>query len=114
MVDNERLADDQGSITNQRPELWQEINRAWFSQSCRTISSVDGCTLNSSASQAVDAILVIRDWLLPEEKDPPVGEGEPWPMAYQQMSDAKWEQRQVLRAMLTAEAEKAARGNDNV
>lgn len=54
-------------------------------------------------------IRAVRDWLAPDEAEPPVGEGEPWPQAYQQRSDAMWEQRQVLRALLTAEADRAER-----
>ena len=52
----------------------------------------------------------LHDWLVPEEPEAPAGDGEPWPQSYQQRSDAMWEQRQALRALLTAEADRAERG----
>lgn len=56
-------------------------------------------------------IRAVADWLVPEEPEPPAGDGEPWPQAYQQRSDAMWEQRQTLRQRLLAEADRAERGD---
>jgi hypothetical protein len=40
--------------------------------------------------------------VVPEQSEPPCGEGEPWPQSYQLMADSKWEQRQKTRAELLA------------
>lgn len=50
------------------------------------------------------------DWLIPEETEPPVGDSEPWPAAYQARSDAMWEQRQLLRHTIISEAARAEKG----
>lgn len=44
----------------------------------------------------------LADVVVPEQHEPPCGEGEPWPPAYQHMSDAKWEQRQQTRSEILA------------
>jgi len=52
------------------------------------------------------ALRAAADQVLPEQSEPPCGEGEPWPQSYQLMADSKWEQRQKTRAeLLTIAAE---------
>jgi hypothetical protein len=48
------------------------------------------------------ALRAAADQVVPEESEPPCGEGEPWPRGYQLMADSKWEQRQKTRAELLA------------
>ena len=51
---------------------------------------------------AAATIRAAVDRVLPEQPEPPSGEGEPWPQSYQLMSDFKWEQRQQTRTELLA------------
>jgi hypothetical protein len=48
------------------------------------------------------ALRAAADQVVPEQFEPPAGEGEPWPRDYQLMSDSKWEQRQHIHAQLLA------------
>ena len=48
------------------------------------------------------ALRAVADQVMPEQSEPPCGEGEPWPQSYQLMADSKWEQRQKTRAELLA------------
>ena len=48
------------------------------------------------------ALRAAADQVVPEQSEPPCGEGEPWPQSYQLMADSKWEQRQKTRAELLA------------
>lgn len=48
------------------------------------------------------ALRAAADQVVPEQSEPPCGEGEPWPQSYQLMADSKWEQRQKTRADLFA------------
>ena len=53
--------------------------------------------------RCVAAVLkVLADQVAPHQSEPPCGEDWPWPPAYQQMSDAKWEQRQQIRSEILA------------
>ena len=47
-------------------------------------------------------ICALRDWLVPREDAPPPAGYPSW---------GKWQERQRLRALLTAEAERAERGD---
>jgi hypothetical protein len=49
--------------------------------------------------------------VVPEQFEPPAGEGEPWPRDYQLMSDSKWEQRQHIHAQLLAIAAELEAGH---
>jgi len=46
------------------------------------------------------ALRAAADQVVPEQSEPPCGEGEPWPQRYQLMADSKWEQRQQTRIQL--------------
>lgn len=48
------------------------------------------------------ALEALADQVVPEQYYPPCSEGEPWPLAYQHMSDSRWEQRQQTRSEITA------------
>jgi len=48
------------------------------------------------------ALRAVSDQVVPEQSEPPCGEGAPWPQSYQLMADSKWEQRQKTRAELLA------------
>ena len=48
------------------------------------------------------ALRAAADQVVPEQSEPPCGEGEPWPQGYQLVADSKWEQRQKTRAELLA------------
>ena len=48
------------------------------------------------------ALRSAADQVVPEQSEPPCGEGEPWPQSYQLMADSKWEQRQKTRDELLA------------
>jgi hypothetical protein len=61
----------------------------------------DDC-LNESRWIAAAALRAAADQVVPEQSEPPCGEGEPWPQSYQLMADSKWEQRQKTRAELLA------------
>ena len=56
------------------------------------------------------ALEAVADQVVPEEVEPPCGETEPWPQAYQLMSDAQWEKCQQLRSEILAIAAEL-RGN---
>lgn len=82
-----------------KPPLWQVMHTAH-----NKVADPFGCAMR--AAYAAE-IVALTDTILPEELEPPCGERKPWPQAYQQMSDAKWEQRQQLRQLLLDEAAKA-------
>jgi hypothetical protein len=46
------------------------------------------------------ALRAAADQVVPEQSEPPCGEGEPWPQSYQLMAGSKWEERQKTRAEL--------------
>lgn len=82
-----------------KPPLWQEIDRAWWS-----LVNTDEPHCDPPASdQAACVIRAVRDWLVPEETMPS-DELSSW--------DRLWE-RQRLRALLTAEADRAERGDQS-
>lgn len=62
----------------------------------------------SMGEMAAAQILAVRDWLVPEEKQPPqrmdTGGWNSW------HDKLCWEERQRLRTLLTAEVERAERG----
>ena len=92
------------SLIPSRPLLWWLLLEA-FANRAKELGLSWTCRDSIAAE-----IRALRDWLVPEEPEAPAGDGEPWPQSYQQRSDAMWEQRQQLRAILTAEAERAERG----
>ena len=57
------------------------------------------------------ALRALADQVVPELSEPPCGEDWPWPPAYQQMSDAKWEQRQQIRSEILAIANELEKGD---
>lgn len=79
-----------------RPPLWREIDDAWWS----LVDVKEPCNPPPN-DQAACVIRALRDWLLPEEGPRP------------DLSHAgtRWDERQRLRALLTAEAEIAERGD---
>lgn len=88
-------------MADPRP-LWEVIEQAWW-------SSVDTENLHCSppaSDQAAYVIRAVRDWLVPEEQEPENAfEAEGYvPMRLR-------EDRQRLRALLTAEADRAERGD---
>jgi hypothetical protein len=48
------------------------------------------------------ALRAAADRVVPEQFEPPAGEGEPWHRDYQLMSNSKWQQRQHVRAEFLA------------
>ena len=76
--------------------LWELMQDAYMSAAI-----APGRHANECYAAEIEAL---AQWLVPEEPEPPCGEGEPWPAAYQAMSDAKWEQRQQIRQRLLDEA----------
>ena len=97
--------------TPNRPPLWREIDDAWW-------SLVDTGDLHAAppepdsmvklSDQAACVIRAVRDWLLPEEPPPhrgmrPGGTN----LTYQETLSVE---RQRLRALLTAEADRAEKG----
>jgi hypothetical protein len=57
---------------------------------------------NFYSSYTAAMLRALADQVVPESLEPPCGEDWPWPPAYQQMSDAKWEQRQHTRSEILA------------
>jgi hypothetical protein len=88
-----------------RPPLWRLMADAYAEATNSTVRDFDVIATGNAAE-----IRALADAVVPDEPEPPTGEREPWPQAYQQMSDAKWEQRQRIRALLLAEAERAEEG----
>jgi hypothetical protein len=69
-----------------------------------------GIVYNWEAGLAT-AIRAAVDRVVPEQRESPAGEGEPWPRDYQLMSDSKWEQSQQIRTELLAIAAELDGGN---
>ena len=86
-----------------RPPLWREIDDAWWS----LVDTNEPCNPPPN-DQAACVIRALRDWLVPEEAEPtgmrPCGD------TYSAQSIKRGE-RQRLRALLTAEADRAERGD---
>ena len=80
--------------TPNRPPLWRVMKKAWET----TTPDYDG-------SYAAE-IRALRDWLVPETPNP--GEVEFWP---DDDAEREWQYSQRLRALLTAEADRAERGD---
>jgi len=64
--------------------------------------SWDADPFEMDARALAAALRAAADQVVPEQFEPPAGEGEPWPRDYQLMSDSKWEQRQHIHAQLLA------------
>lgn len=63
----------------------------------------DSSAVPPTADELAAAVCeALADVVVPEQHEPPCGEGEPWPPAYQHMSDSKWEQRQQTRSDILA------------
>ena len=62
----------------------------------------NGCIRCVNRLATAAALRAAADQVVPEQSEPPCGEGEPWPQSYQLMADSKWEQRQKTRAELLA------------
>jgi hypothetical protein len=90
-----------------QPPLWRDMVHAYDNAPVPSRGAPDDWTDRQGYAAE---ILAVRDRVVPEEHEPPAGDGEPWPQAYQQRSDAMWEQRQAIRALLTIEAARAEAG----
>ena len=87
--------------SEQKPSLWRALHSVF----------ADWATYPQPPRKLWSAlVLALADWLVPEETEPPVGDGEPWPASYQARSDAMWEQRQLLRPTLISEVKRAETG----
>ena len=91
-------------MTQEREPLWQVMADAYAKA---TDSNIRDSALIACGNAA--EIRALRDWLVPEESDPS-------PEGTQADSFAiadwyRWHERQRLRALLTAEAERAERGD---
>ena len=75
-----------------RPPLWEVLRRAYDTSPLAPMDADDDWTDRHGYAAEIRAV---RDWLVPEE-GPPAG--------------AYWSERQRLRALLTAEADRAERG----
>jgi hypothetical protein len=71
-----------------------------------------GLQMDDLRENVAAALKAAADQVVPEQSEPPCGEGEPWPQSYQLMADSKWEQRQKTRAELLAIAAELEGGND--
>ena len=89
------------SETN-RPPLWKVVDEAWWS----LVNTEEPHISPPASDQAACVIRALRDWLAPEEPDP--AEIEFWPDAE---AERDWQHNQRLRALLTAEADRAERGD---
>lgn len=79
---------------NDRPPLWKVVDQAWWG-----LVNTDEPHCDPPASdQAACVIRAVRDWLVPEE-------AEPWGKAQSEC--------QRLRDLLTAEADRAVRGDQS-
>lgn len=79
--------------TPDRPPLWRAMSGAW---SARVIAGRPDADRLATAAE----IRAVRDWLVPEEEAPADFPG--W---------LRYRERQFLRAQLTAEADRAERGD---
>lgn len=77
-----------------RPPLWQVLMNA----------GDPPCTMQEMAAAQICAF---RDWLVPEEPEP---HGQ-LPCGELNLEWDRWRERQRLRALLTAEADRAERGD---
>jgi hypothetical protein len=82
--------------TPNRPPLWQAIDRAWWS----LVDTAEPHASPPASDQAACVILAVRDWMFPDEG--------PRPDAV--YAGTRWDERQRLRALLTAEADRAEQG----
>ena len=87
-----------------KPPLWEVMRRAYdVSSPVPVDANLDWIDRHCYAGE----IRALRDWLVPEEKQPPqradIGGWNSW------HDKLCWDERQRLRALLTAEAEKAER-----
>lgn len=94
------MADHSPATTPNRPPLWEEIDRAWW----QLVNTADPHCCPPASDQAACVIRAVRDWLLPEEPEPSFYADGYVPMRL-------GEERQRLRALLTAEADRAERGD---
>lgn len=85
--------------TPNRPPLWREIDCAWWS----LVDTANPHAAPPENDQAACVIRAVAKWLLPEE--------EPLPdSVHGGNRAARQAERQRLRALLTAEADRAERG----
>lgn len=84
------------SDTPNRPPLWREIDDAWWS----LVDLKEPCNPPPN-DQAACVIRAVRDWLVPDKGPRP-------DLTY---GGIHWDVRQRLRALLTAEADRAERGD---
>jgi hypothetical protein len=77
-------------------------------------SGWNGCSVCVDRAGTAAAIRAAVDRVVPEQRESPAGEGEPWPRDYQLMSDSKWEQSQQIRAKFLAIAAELDGGNTTI
>lgn len=84
-----------------RPPLWRVMQDA--------VVAAPAAARSPAGTIAATQIRAVRDWLVPEEEEePPIVGYKPTRDAL--VIHAMWKQRQYLRALLTAEADRAERG----
>jgi len=87
-----------------RPPLWRAVDAAWWS----LVDTEEPHACPPASEQAACVIRAVRDWLVPEEPPPhrgmrPGGTN----LTYRETLSVE---RQRLRALLTAEIDRAERG----
>lgn len=103
--------------TPNRPPLWQVLAPILDESILQSLRDMDDPDAERDLHDAeriadyVDTVMDLANWLVPEEPEAPVGDSEPWPLPYQHRGVPMWEQRQLLRALLTTEADRAGRGD---
>lgn len=85
--------------TPNRPPLWQVMTQARYNS--------EGARLASIRHATAAEIRALRDWLVPEEPEPKMYH----PNGEHTLAWCEWNSRQRLRALLTAEADRAERGD---
>ena len=86
-----------------KPPLWKVVDEAWWS----LVNTAEPHCDPPASDQAACVIRALRDWLVPEEPEPRIYE-------HCDRDDLvawhRWDERQDLRALLTAEAARAEQG----
>lgn len=91
-------------------DLWQILRPVLDEYVIEAVSGMDDPDFEWEADHIdclkdyADVVEALANQLAPpDEHEPPCGEGEPWPTAYQLISDGRWEQRQAIRQRLLTE-----------
>lgn len=81
--------------TPNRPPLWRQMTDAYCDATDSVVRDMETIAIGTAAE-----IRALRDWLVPEEGPRPG-------LSYM---GTRWDERQRLRAVLTAEADRAEQG----